>query len=395
MRIAFFTDTYLPNTDGVVAWIVNYRKELEKLGHEVYIFTPGSREQKKKNKDKNVYYFTSAQFSKYPDYRLALINVFSPLKLINNLKIDIIHVHGVATTGLVAIKTAEQYNIPIISSFHTMIPDAAHYISSNKSIKDILSAVAWKYLRWYYKHFWKVFVPTEHVSKVLKDHRITNTYVEPMGIHVRSYLPRKTDDEKINEVRKKYKIPKTKKIVLYVGRITKEKNIELIIKSAHNILNMNKNTMFVIVGKGPYLADLKKLVESEGISKNVLFTGYVPTHDLKYIYKCADVLSFPSEFDTFGLVTIEAMASGLPVVAKNGTAPGELIINGKNGYLFNDIFDFPEKILKAINDKKNLSENAIKTAEMYNIKDSVSKLVMQYESIIKAKEEEEKSSKKA
>jgi len=392
MRIAFFTDTYLPNTDAVVTWIVSYRKELEKMGHEVYIFTPGSREQKKKNRDTHVYYFTSAQFSKYPDYRLALVNVFSPLKSVNDSNIDIIHVHGVATTGLVAVKTAAQYHIPIIASFHTIVPDAVHYLSSNKSINDILSTVAWKYLRWYYRHFEKILVPTEYVLKMLKDNRITNTQVEPIGIHVKAFLPKKGDEEKINEVRKKYKIPKVRKIVLYVGRITKEKNIDLIITSAHNILNINKNIMFVIVGRGPYLKDLKRLAESEGISKSIVFTGYVPTSDLRYLYKCADVLAFPSEFDTFGLVTLEAMASGLPVVARKGTAPDELIDDGKNGYLFNDTFDFPEKILKTIKDKKKLSEDAIKTAEKYGIKNSVSRLVMHYNSTIKTNEEIKKES---
>ena len=158
MKIAYFTDTYLPNVDGVVTCLLNYRKELEKRGHEVYIFTPGSKKDKAENKDKNVHYFTSATFKPYPDYRISLFPFPSAVKRAKEIGPDIVHSHGIATTGLAAINCAHALKVPAIASFHTMVPEATHYLTKNEGMQKILEDVAWKYLKWYYGFFDTVLV---------------------------------------------------------------------------------------------------------------------------------------------------------------------------------------------------------------------------------------------
>jgi len=121
------------------------------------------------------------------------------------------------------------------------------------------------------------------------------------------------------------------------------------------------------------------------VSKSIIFTGYVPSSDLRIIYRAADVFVFPSEFDTFGLVVVESMASGVPIVVKKGTAPEELIVEGKNGYLFNDSFDFPEVVLKTVKESKALSETTLELSKQYDIKNSVNRIISHYNSAMESK----------
>ena len=128
MRIAFFTDTYLPNKDGVVSSIVSTRLALEAMGHEVYIFASGSRKDKKENKDPRVHYFASTAFRPYPDYKIALFPFLASGKL-RRYGIDVIHTHGIATMGLASLQASVRNGLPVIGTFHTMLPDATHYLS--------------------------------------------------------------------------------------------------------------------------------------------------------------------------------------------------------------------------------------------------------------------------
>jgi len=141
----------------------------------------------------------------------------SARKLLKEMDVDLIHSHGIATTGLAAIDCASNLKIPLIASFHTMVPSATHYITSRQDMQKFLESASWKYLRWYYKFFKRVLVPSHFTQDVLKKEGIGNTLVMPAGINCRFYS--KGDGDWI---RKRYRLGK-KKIVLHVGRVVKEK----------------------------------------------------------------------------------------------------------------------------------------------------------------------------
>ena len=377
MRIAYFTDTYLPNNDGVVTCLLNFRKGLEKRGHEVFILTPGTKKQKQENKDKNVYYFTSASFKPYPDYRLALFPFKSARKLLKEMDVDLIHSHGIATTGLAAIDCASNLKIPLIASFHTMVPSATHYITSRQDMQKFLESASWKYLRWYYKFFKRVLVPSHFTQDVLKKEGIGNTLVMPAGINCRFYS--KGDGDWI---RKRYRLGK-KKIVLHVGRVVKEKNLELLINEAESIINKKPNVVFIIVGRGPAEEYYKNLVTLKGLDEHFIFTGFVPKKELPDYYAAADAFAFPSYFDTQGLVALEAMAAGLPVVAPERSGSSDFIIDGKTGYIFKEEVDFREKLLLALENGKGMGEACKQVAREYDADKRVEVLVELYEEILK------------
>lgn len=379
MKIAFFTDTYLPNTDGVVTSILNYRRELEKRGHQVFVFSPGTKAQKEANTDPNTHYFTSTSFKPYPDYRIAVFNFFSPVKMIKDLEIDVIHSHGVATTGLAAIQSSQKLGIPAIATFHTLLPDAMHYITRREQFQNILQGVAWKYLSWYYSSFRKTLAPSEFARKVLEEHGVKNVALQPGGVDIRRF----DGDRGAEAARKKLGLKKSDKVVLHVGRIALEKNLELLIDAAPSIINLVPDARIVIAGKGPAEAHYKDLVKAKGLDQNFLFAGYVEDNLLPGLYACADVLAFPSNFDTQGLVVLEAMACGTPAVVHKGSAPAEFVIDSKNGHVFNDHFDFHEKVVAAIKGSKKLGKAAAETAEEYEIGKMTERLLDAYRSAMK------------
>ncbi len=379
MKIAYFTDTYLPNNDGVVTALLNYREGLEKRGHEVFIFTPGSKKQKEENADKHVYYFTSAVFKPYPDYRLSLFPFLSARKLVKSVGVDLVHSHGIATTGLAAIQCANAMKVPAIASFHTMVPSATHYLTGRKDMQEMLEKVAWGYLKWYYGFFRKVIVPSRFTEKILNEHGIKHTIVIPSGIDYKFYSSGNGE-----AVRKKHKLGK-KKVVLHVGRVVKEKNLELIINEAQSIINKEPNAVFLIVGKGPAEEEYKNLVKMKGLTENFIFTGFVPKNELPDYYAAADVFAFPSYFDTQGLVALEAMAAGLPVVAPEKSGSGDFIKDGVSGYAFKEEVDFREKLLLALENGKELGQKGREIAKEYDADGRVEELLKFYQEILNKK----------
>ncbi|HLC68879.1 MAG TPA: glycosyltransferase [Candidatus Bilamarchaeaceae archaeon] len=376
MRIAYFTDTYLPNTDGVVSSILNYRKELERRGHEVFIFSPGTKKQKKENTDEHVYYFTSAAFKPYPDYRIALFNFFSPLKMVRERGIDVIHSHGIATTGLAAIQSSKKLKIPSIVTFHTLVPEAIHYISPHENMHSFLQNVAWKYLRWYYKHYPKILAPSRYARRILAEHGIENTELLPTGIDLEVF----NAGVKPAAARKKFGLT-DEPVVLYVGRLAKEKNIEILIEAAPSLLNLLPKTKFLLVGKGPAETYYKDLVRKKDLESHFIFAGYIDAATLPSCYAAADVLAFPSKFDTQGLVVLEAMGTGLPAVVHKDSAAAEFVEDSKNGYLFSDNFDLYEKLKSTIKEKKKLRPYVLETAEKYDMRKSVDRLLEIYQTL--------------
>ena len=381
MKIAFFTDSYLPNVDGVVTSICSFRKELEIRGHEVYIFSPGTKKQKEENVDPRVHYFTSTSFKQYPDYRLALINFLSPIKLVKEYGIEIIHSHGIATTGLAAIRSAEKLEIPALATFHTLIPNASHYITTNATLQNMVHGMIWKYLIWYYGHFKKILAPSNFAKKLLEEKGIKNISVHPSGIDLAKYKNHKKTGAQ--ETKKKLGIKKNESVITFIGRIAIEKNLQEVLESIPTLLNTMPEIKVLIVGKGPALEQYKEIARKKDLEKYVIFTGYVEEALLFDIYAISDVFVFPSRFDTQGLAVVEALAAGVPAVVKENSAVAEYIENGKNGYVYKDNFDFTEKIVKAIKNKDTMSEMAKNMIEEFDIKKVTDDLIIIYEAMIR------------
>lgn len=376
MRIAYYSDTYLPTMDGVVKSMVEFRRQLEIYEHEVYFFAPGSKETIQSNSDSKVFLYNSITFTPYPAYRFAL-NPWSSQETVKLKKIEIIHSQSMGPMGYGARDIAKKKKLPFIGSFHTLIPYATHYISKRKDVQDFAKDVAWKYLRWYYSSCDVTIVPSNTIKELIEEEGFTNVKVVENGINLTPYTKSTANN---NDNNSSFNFNEDDIILLFVGRIVREKNLEVLIRAAKKIIKEIPNVQFVIAGKGPEEDYYKKLVNEEEVSDYFKFLGFVPESKIYSLYKSADIFVFPSKFETQGLSGIEAMASGLPVVGADYLAIREIVQNDYNGVLFNpdDSDDLVEKVLKCLSNKKKYSKNAVESAQRFSIENTTDKLLKIY-----------------
>ena len=377
MNIGFFTDTYLPNVDGVVTTLVNYRDEMQRRGERVFVFTSGDRKTREANRDPRVFVFPSIKFPLYPQYKIALLP-FSSVEIAEEKKIEIVHCHALASMGLAAIKTSRDFGLPLVGTFHTMVPLAAKKMAGRTAEK-----ILWKAVKLFYSKFDVVTCPTRTGQELLR-HKGVDTIVVPNAIDTRKFHPR--IDARIVK-----NIVGADKIVLVAGRMSQEKNIDVIVRTAAQVLKETRGeftTKFVITGDGPARKQITELVEAEGLKKHFVFTGFLKNDDLPFYYAACECFATASTFETQGLALLEAMACGKPVVGARAMAIPESVHEGKNGFLFTpgDERECAEKIVRVLkaskSDYSRLSKNARATAEKYSISKSTSRLLKVYEELL-------------
>jgi len=382
MRIAIMTDSYLPTIDGVVTAILTLTKSLTDLGHTVFIIAPDPGEA---HRIEGVYYFPAIRFKKYPDYFLPIFPS-GKRELIESLKPDIIHIEGVAFMGMKALMVSRATGIPCVSTYVTNVVDTLEFYSPIPMPKDLLTKLAWIYIRNFMKRPSCVIALTDATLTEFKENRVKTkrTAVIPIGIDINRF---RTDLDG-SEIRKRHGFT-DERIVIHVGRISYEKNIGVAIRSMKYLPD---DVKLMVVGKGPALQDMKDLVKSEGLENKVVFTGFVSDEELALYYSASDVVVSASRFETQGLTITEAMACGLPAACSDGRAFLDVIENGVNGYLFKDTpEECAEAIMKCLNSLGSMSADARRIAEGYSMEASAKKMVALYESVVKSKKESIKS----
>jgi len=368
MKIAMFTDTYHPQINGVVTSIDFFVNELRKE-HEVHIFCPYSPNYK--NKDKYVHTFKSIEFKRYPGYRIGL-----PIALLKYdfSDFDIIHVHTPATMGLAGLVIGNDKNIPVVGTFHTLIPEYTDYIIEAKIMKMVTAKALWKFVKHFYNFCDAVIAPSTAIKNELKKHGvIKNIFVVPTGIKISKEAKKAMSKSKI-ALRKKYKIPQNEKIILHVGRITKEKNIELILKAVSKI-----DVKLIITSDGPYKDRIKKMVEKLKIEKKVIFTGFLPLEKLYEYYKLSDAFVMASKTETQGIVLLEATLFGLPIVTIDAPVTGDFVRENKVGIVSSEE-NFSKSIEKILKNKNKINNKKI--LKKYSPEKIIKDLIEVYKSVI-------------
>ena len=373
------TDSYRPTTDGVVTAVLVTRRVLEELGHTVFIIAPDPGEE---YREEGVYYFRAVKFRSYPGYFVPLFPS-DQSDLIRKLKPDVIHIRGVAFMAVKALIASHNTGVPTVLTYDTMVTDVIEQYSPIKLPKDVLVGGASKYIRFLLKRPDAVAVPTPSTGRELTEvigARPRRMEVIPTGIDTDHF----SRSDAGPAIREKYSLT-GKRIVIYVGRLSYEKNIDLLIRS---MKLMDEDVVLMVVGQGPAGDSLHELVEKEGLSDRVVFTGYIFDQALVDHYSCADAFASASVFETQGFTVQEAMSCGLPVACGNGRAFTDFIVNGENGYLF-DLTeeDCARAMNLALNAPEDVRERSKETALAYGLKPTTERLVKLYEEVISKKKE--------
>jgi 1,2-diacylglycerol 3-alpha-glucosyltransferase len=361
MKAALFTDSYLPNTDGVVSSILALRKGMRQQGHDFTIFAPDAPGYVDAPDDE-VLRFAAMKFPPYPQYRAAIFPYAISASTAKKHKLSLVHSKAMATMAIAAYRFARRSRVPCMASVETMIPDGVHYLSKNSHVQALGRQFAWSYLKWLYSHFDLVTAPSLHTRSVLSSHGIEAT-VLPSPIDAGRFKPSPKWGQ---EARRSLGVKKGEKLVLSVGRVVREKNYGFLLSAAKKM--RDPSVKFVFVGSGPYLEGLRKEAVSLGVAKQIVFAGFVPDFRLVSYFNAADAFVSSSKFETQGLALLEAFACGKPAAVMKGTPMEEVVSAGRNGYVFqDDQADCAEKLRKCLQNSKKFAGAARKKALEYSI----------------------------
>ncbi len=375
-----FTDTYLPSRDGVVTSILLTKRELERLGHQVFVFAPEPG--KGEVREPGVFYFRSISFKRYAGYRIPIFPT-NKCEILKRLEVDVIHTHGLLFMALRSMFAGRTLKKPVVVTFHTMVTDAAKFYNFTPFPDQMVQRLMWIYLKRVLQRSEVVIAPTEAIKKELitSAPRMRRIEVIPTGVDSTRFHPGLDG----TRVRKKYDL-QDKKIVLHVGRIAWEKNLDLVLKGFEMLAKRDRDVRLMIVGTGPAKEHYEAMAEELGMKDLITFTGFLPDDQLPEYYAACDVLTLASKFETQGLVGLEAMAIGKPVVGINFRAVAELIDDGVNGYRFEEN---PESWMgateMALATAKEMGSKAIEHASRFSLADETDRLVELYGFAISAK----------
>ncbi|MFJ8066791.1 glycosyltransferase family 4 protein [Psychrobacillus sp. NPDC096426] len=360
MKIGLFTDTYFPQINGVATSVLILKKNLETLGHQVYVFTttdPNATEN-----ERNVYRMPSIPFASAR--RLGMFYHTGLVKFIKRLKLDIIHTHTEFSLGVFGRSMARKLNIPLLHTYHTIYEDYTHYIVKFKIFDFIAKNTARKISANFCNSVDKVIVPTEKVKELLRSYKVKqHISVIPTGIELSKFSAFNKTSNEVKNLRTELNIREKDKVLLYIGRISEEKNIEELLFSMSPLLSSNSNMKFVLIGDGLERSNLEELAKKLGITNQTIFAGERPWDSIGMYYQLGDVFVSASQSETQGLTYIEALASGLPVVAKADRCLDGVLQNGVNGYTFQGNDVFLQSINKILDDERNKKLMSIRASE--------------------------------
>ncbi len=357
MRIGLFTDTYPPFINGVSTSVEMLKNALEKKNHEVYLVTVNDSSIKYDYDEENrILKIPSIPIGLY-DYRLSRIYSIKMINLIKSWNLDVIHSHTELGIGICARLVAKQFNIPLIHTYHTMYKDYTHYVTHghfDKSSKKIV-----EYLTKFYcdTTATELIVPTNKTYRLFKENYKfeKNIHIIPTGIEVDRFFKENVNKKEVDRLRKNLNLSKRDTVIIFVGRLAQEKNIEFLLNAEKKIINNHSNIKLLIVGDGPDKEKLEMFSRKLGIEKNVIFTGKVAWDDMPVYYQLANFFATASKTETQGLTVIEAMAAGITPVCIHDEAFLTAITDNLNGFIFDNIDEYVEIILKL---EKNKQERA-------------------------------------
>lgn len=329
MRIAMFTNNYKPYMGGVPISVDHLAKALRELGHEVYVFAPTYKEQEEEE-----------YVVRYPSFPISVVgapipNVLTGLfeKKIKELSIDIIHVHHPALVGNVAIHLRKKYGIPVIFTYHTRYEAYLHYVKPLSWLEKGTGFVE-KYLVWFCNQCDGIVAPTAGMRRYLESRQIeTPITILPTGIPIESFTPRK---ELVIDIREQYG-KDVDYLLCTVSRMAKEKNVEFQLRGLvllKEVLQKQQKTVrYLMIGDGPQLVELKAMTKHLGLEKEVVFVGKVENEKIAAHLKASDLFAFSSKSETQGIVLLEAMAAGKPIVAVKASGVEDMVVDGETGYM--------------------------------------------------------------
>lgn len=364
---------------------MRFAELLKKRGHKVVFIAAkhSGGQEVDYYKGIKVYRFRSFSLPKFPLIRIAFPTKKEVEKIIKKEKIDIVHVMVPTPVSVSSINSAKKNSIKIVSHSHTQ-PENILLQCPSFMRTEFLRNWIYKRLISFYGKTELTFCPSKFAERALKKYNPNlKTIVVSNGIDLLKF--KKMSSSKFT---KKFNIPRGFSLILYAGRLDPEKRIDVLIQSMKHVLKKRKKVYLILVGGGSMKISLENLSKSLELEKNIQFLGRVSDKDLSLAYNASDVFVLPSLAELEGMVVLEAMACGKPILIANSKESASVDFVQQNGFLFKsgDSVDLSKKILKLLeNDvlRKKMGKKSLELSKTYDINNSVNKLEKTYYSLLK------------
>ncbi|PID51975.1 MAG: hypothetical protein CR972_04225 [Candidatus Moraniibacteriota bacterium] len=380
MKIAIFTNNYLPNPYGVSTSVEGFRLSLIKKGHTVYVFAPEWFERVTKD-EKNIFRYPAIKAPTKIDF--SLVVPFSSYidAQIAEMDFDIIHAQHPNLLGITAKRWARKKSIPLVFTWHSLYDRYAHYMPF---VPEKISAhIAMKNAASFAKQADCIIAPTDAITSLIKKVGVNSHRINVVESGV---------DEKLfanpngKNIRRKHKIADNAIVLVTVSRLTEEKNVLFLAKQVANVLAQNDNIVFLCCGEGDQKCEMKKIFIEEGVLDKVIFTGKIARDVVKNYLAAGDIFVYASTSETQGTIVTENMYIGRPIVGVGINGVGSLIEDEKSGLLTKEDDSFSYNIQRLIDDETLRNrigkESYVIAREKYTSDKCAEKLFSVYEKTI-------------
>jgi 1,2-diacylglycerol 3-alpha-glucosyltransferase len=381
MRIGIFTDAFTPIVSGVSVSLEILSAELRKLGHEVIVITNSHENAVECENTLRVkgYKFPMKGMNEYRFSRVSRKRV----KEIGELNLDLVHCHTEFTMGRLGRRAARKFNLPVVHTYHTMYEDYVHFVS--KTFSRPLRFLSKCYSKSFANSADEVIFPTIKVKRTFDRYGYKgHGHIIPTGIYLEQFRKINFKQTEIDKTKESLGIKKDDFVMIFLGRISREKSIEDLILEFSKI--KKKNLKLLFVGGGPDMQVFKDLANKLGVLDKVIFSGMVPPNEVGLYYQLGDLFVNFSVSETQGLTYYEALASGVPLLVKYDDNLEDVIVEDYNGFSFKNNEDFVKLFEKLDSNPvllSKLTQNANKAIEKYSAETYARKCEAIYKKLVK------------
>ena len=380
-HIGFFTNTYLPTMSGVVRSIATFRQAFDEMGHNVFVFA--QKAAKYHDEEPFIFRYPALEVPWANDYAFPVPFSSSIDDTLPCLKLDVLHSHHPFLLGETAARKAESLGLPLVFTFHTRYDEYTHYVPFSSGLTK---QIADRWIGNYLEKCQHIITPSDSIKYLLLENGIEGDITTiPTGIDLKPF--REDGSEAVRQKRNWGEDT----VFISVGRLAKEKSFDTLLEAAAIVMRDHPEVRLAIVGGGLEERSLKKLARELGIAARVDFVGTVHYEEVPSYLKAADIFAFASTTETQGLVTMEAMAAGLPIVAVDATGTHDAVTNGKEGLLTENNSTALAQAMNQIIDDQTLRDGlvteATKRVEWFDINHQAQRMLDVYDRAIIAKHE--------
>jgi 1,2-diacylglycerol 3-alpha-glucosyltransferase len=382
MKVAIFTDSWFPRVDGLTTSVQGIKTALERRGHEFHVFASGPTWER----TPEVTRYKGLPFWGYPDFHIALRpGRHDTARILKEEGFDLVHIQSPFLVGLWGLRGALKAKLPVITSYHTYIPDLVPYVVP-PGFRSLGRRIVWGGTASFLRHSDLVLAPSPSCAAELLAHcsGLPPMHVHPNGVDTRRFSPRAR-----RESMRRRLSPDGGPVIVSVGRLAREKDVPFLVDALAIARREIPTLGLAIGGKGPELDAIRQRVRKRGLEAAVTFLGFVPDDDLASVYASADAFASASQFETQGMTAVEAMACGLPVAAVHARGLADYVLPGKTGVLWapDDVEDAAAAMVAAVRAPASQRAAARRHAESFSLERSTDQLEHLYRQVTGAERE--------